>query len=102
MSLSERIVTARLQAGLSKTDLAKKLGLTPAAIHLLETGQTQALASSNVFSMADALGVSARWLVTGMQGSEKPEFREESLQLLRKIEGAEPEVVHAILLLLQK
>ena len=64
-SLAGRIRFARTQKGLTRRELASLLGLTEGAVRFLEDGRSKDLAGRNVLPMADALGVSARWLMTG-------------------------------------
>ena len=64
-SIGERIKKARLRAQLTPTDLARLIGVKPQAIYMLESGGVNAPTPSNLFKIADALGVSARMLVFG-------------------------------------
>lgn len=75
-NLGERVRAAREARGLTRAELARRVKLTSTAVLFLENGKTQDLAGGNVFPMADALGVSARWLVTGkgpMTGPDGPQ-----------------------------
>lgn len=65
MALKDRITQALAEAGITKADLAKKANLTHAAIGFLVNGSTKDIAGANLFPIADTLGVSARWLITG-------------------------------------
>lgn len=46
-------------------DLAKVVGVSPAAIHQWLSGASKGPKPENLFLAADHLGVSARWLATG-------------------------------------
>lgn len=68
-TLAERIASSRKAAGLSGEALGKLSGLGQAAISKLETGVTLYPSSEFLFPLADALRVSARWLVTGIDAN---------------------------------
>ena len=61
----KRIQAARRAAGLTQTQLAIKLGVTNRAVSAWERGRTDTLLASTCFALADALSVSARWIVVG-------------------------------------
>lgn len=52
-------------AGLTNAELARLMNVSEAAIWNLLKGRAHTVSGANVFPMADALGVSARWLLTG-------------------------------------
>lgn len=66
MNLSQRIKTARRHASLTQSQLAEKVGIAQTAISQLESGKTQR--STYLFQIAEACGVSATWLVSGVGG----------------------------------
>ncbi|MCL8342929.1 XRE family transcriptional regulator [Pseudomonas mosselii] len=66
MNLSLRIKAARSHANLTQSQLAEKVGIAQTAISQLESGKTQR--STYLFQIAEACGVSATWLVTGIGG----------------------------------
>lgn len=66
-SIGERIRHSRKQRNLTGEVLAKLLGLQQSTISKLETGETAYPSVDYLFPLADALGVSARWLVTGVE-----------------------------------
>jgi DNA-binding XRE family transcriptional regulator len=66
MTFGERLKKARLAAGLTQQQLADACGLTNAAISKWEAGLTDAVLAPNLFAVADALHVDARWLATGV------------------------------------
>lgn len=65
-TLAERLKWARNEANFSQSSIASVIGVTKAAISQIETGLTKNLNDVSVFLIADALGVSARWLATGI------------------------------------
>jgi DNA-binding XRE family transcriptional regulator len=68
MTFGERLKRARLAAGMTQQELADACGLTNAMISKCESGLTDAVLAPNLFAMADALRVDARWLMTGQDG----------------------------------
>lgn len=65
MNLGERIAAARKSAGLSKSELARRLGRSPSAATQWESGETKALKAESLIGIAQATGVRAEWLETG-------------------------------------
>lgn len=63
MALAIRLRQAREKARLSQRDLAKRSGLSQQLISKLENGLVES--TTEVFGLAEALGVSPRWLATG-------------------------------------
>lgn len=53
-------------AGITKADLARLTSISNTAIGKLVNGKSSDIAGVNLFPIADALGVSARWLLTGV------------------------------------
>lgn len=66
-TLGERIRHRRKQLNLSGEVLAKIVGVGQGTISKLETGETLFPSCEYLFPLADALEVSARWLVTGTE-----------------------------------
>lgn len=60
-----RLKTARQDAKLTQEGLANACGMTGGAISQLENGTSKGLNMENMFAVAAALRVSARWLATG-------------------------------------
>lgn len=60
-----RIREAREALGLSQIELAQASSSAQTTISQLETGRRRDMSASDVFALADALRVDARWLVTG-------------------------------------
>lgn len=66
MPLAERIRAARLAAGLSQSELARRIKRNASAVNHMESGRSKALKSETVLALASALSVSAYWLETGL------------------------------------
>lgn len=64
-TLAERVRRSREEAGLTQLQLAQKAGISAAAIGLIETGDTRAIKSENVFPLARAMNKNPEWLATG-------------------------------------
>lgn len=62
--ISGRITQAREAADISKSELARKLGVTPQSVYDWEQGNT-APRGKRLNDLADALGVSVHWLAFG-------------------------------------
>ncbi len=60
-----RLRRLREERGLPKTALAKRVGLTEAAIRQLESGRTSDARLGDGARIADALGVDLRYLACG-------------------------------------
>ncbi|MBF0141832.1 MAG: helix-turn-helix domain-containing protein [Magnetococcales bacterium] len=63
MTLSDRIQSARKQAGLTQKELADRVGISQTAVHKLECGRSQS--SRKTVSIALTCGVDPVWLETG-------------------------------------
>lgn len=64
-TIGDRIRTHRERKGMSQSDLARLVKMTPQAINLIESGATKAPTPANLLAIADVLGVSMRELITG-------------------------------------
>jgi phage repressor protein C with HTH and peptisase S24 domain len=71
MTLGERIKSAREEAGLSKSDLARSVGVSASAVTQWENGETRTLEGENLVRAAVALLVDPVWLATG-KGDRQP------------------------------
>lgn len=60
--IAKRIQARRKEIGMTQTDLALAVGVSPAAVAQWEDGTVQNLKNPHLFAVADALNVSARWL----------------------------------------
>lgn len=65
MDMSTRITEAREYLGLTKSDLARRLGVSRASVTAWETGGVSNLKHEHLFELARLTGFSARWLATG-------------------------------------
>ena len=74
MDLAQRIKAARDAAGLSQSEVARRLGLRPSAVNHMESGRTKSLKAETILTLAQCLSVSAYWLETG-HGSPSPDNR---------------------------
>lgn len=64
LNIANRVRAARAKLGLTTTDLAETIGMSQAQISRLENGM-QGFRSGTLHKIADALHVSARFLVAG-------------------------------------
>ncbi len=62
-TLAKRLRYAREQAGLSQSSLARRVGIKPQAIQIIEAGQVHR--PRNIVEIAAALGVAPEWLLLG-------------------------------------
>ena len=105
-SLGERIIETRQKLGIFKAELARRASLSSAAVGFLESGSSKSIAGENLFPIADALNVSARWLITGRQpkpidgGIPNHQEREDVVLLARHLATLEPEKIEAAMILL--
>jgi transcriptional regulator with XRE-family HTH domain len=65
MNLSERMASSIKEAGIKKSDLAKKLGISPSAVTQWINGSTTSIDGDNLVRTATILNVDATWLATG-------------------------------------
>ena len=65
-TFSERFKLARENTGLTLSKLAEQVGTTTQAIWNYENRPDGSVAVEFLFPLADALGVNARWLATGV------------------------------------
>ncbi len=68
-SFGARLRRLREARGLPKTVLARRVGLTEAAIRQLESGRTSQPRLGDGVRLADALGVGLRYLALGDEGA---------------------------------
>lgn len=88
-TLSDRIRERREQLDIGKAELARKVGVSPTAVGLWESGDTKNLRMENLFALADELDISARELAIG-----KPELprdvRDDEREMIEKYRKASP------------
>lgn len=63
MKLKDRLKQARLEAGLTQTQLAEMTGVTQALIYSLESGRISS--TTHIFTIANAVHKNVQWLLTG-------------------------------------
>jgi len=92
-TFATRLKYARERAGLSQSELARRIGIKPQSIQYIESGSTQK--SRYTLEIANVLGVSVEWLVYGEGSSEPTEnaliFREDVTELQRRFLAADTE-----------
>lgn len=71
MTLADRIKDARIRAGLSQAELARRCDVSPSLLCNLENGKIKSLRHSTLLQMAKILGKSPEWLTFG-NGHTKP------------------------------
>jgi transcriptional regulator with XRE-family HTH domain len=69
MTLGERIHKARIEAKLSKSALARAVGVSHTAVARWESDETKSLQADNLFKIANATGADPHWL----QGGQDPQ-----------------------------
>jgi transcriptional regulator with XRE-family HTH domain len=74
MSLANRVKAALTSAGMSQSELARRLRVEPSAINHILTGRTRAIKAQTLVDIAHHLNVSAIWLETG-KGASTPDAR---------------------------
>ena len=71
MEMHDRIKEARETAQLTKSQLARALGLSRASVSAWETGAVKNLKNEHLFKLSKITGFSARWLATGQGPKER-------------------------------
>ena len=85
--LGPRIAALRREAGLSQTELAQRLKISPSAIGMYEQGRREPSAQTLV-AMAQVFGVSTDFLLTG-QAQSPAEGEALSQMILNRITSAD-------------
>ena len=65
MSIGKRLATVREHAGLNQSELARRCGVRPSAISMIESGTSKSISASLLFAIAEVLRVNVVWLQTG-------------------------------------
>lgn len=71
-TVAERIKYARKQAKLTQQALAEACGIKRASVTQWESGSTKSLKPENLFAVAKATNIDAKWLATG-KGTTQPQ-----------------------------
>ena len=74
MGLGKRLKQARIAAGLKQADLAKRAGMTQAAVSALE--QRDSESSRHAVKLAKALSIDPEWLTNGDAGKKRIDNRQ--------------------------
>ncbi|WP_417821287.1 helix-turn-helix domain-containing protein [Terasakiella sp.] len=82
-TIAERIKHARKQKGLSQTELGIACGVSKEAVYKWEKGKGYP-SSGKYTTIANTLGISAEWLISGEETS-KIDLIEDSVQILGKL-----------------
>lgn len=74
MSIGQRLLEARIKAGMSQADLAEKVGVSQQSIQKIESGQTNV--PRRISDIAKAVNVSSYWLQFGTrdENGKKTDF----------------------------
>lgn len=82
MTIGERITKARESAGLTLADLARKIGISRAAVGQIESGETKSPRAENLSKIAAVTATRFQWLLDG-----SGEMRAHSTQVAHKNPG---------------
>jgi len=103
-TFAARFKQAREHSGLSLAKIAERIGVSTQAAWNYENRPDGSVATELLFPLADALGVEARWLVTGdgvMVDSEAPSFEAQRVEKMAKsLAVLTDEKLHALSVLL--
>lgn len=80
-TIGDRIKKQRKSLDLTQEELGTKIGVTKSSVSQWESGMTKSLTGKNLTGLAEALGVTEKWLVTGK--GEKLAFTREEIDKLR-------------------
>lgn len=82
---ADRLRQVREDIGLSKIEMARRIGMSKQAYGDLEAGRSKSLTAENTYKWEKITGYSGRWLVTGM--GQKHVNPERDAQIERILEG---------------
>lgn len=103
MNLAKRLKKAREDAKLTQAQLAKRSGVKQQMISKLERGTAKS--TSDIVTIASAVGVSAQWLATGegTTGVPHPEQRlsDEARELAQRIDGLPKKLKQQVVAMIQ-
>lgn len=93
-----RIAAARKAKGLNQTQLAKMIGVTPGAVSQWELGTVQEIGSWPMQRLCEALGISVRYLLTGIPPmSRAVHIEPDELDLLATYRELQPSAKEALI-----
>jgi transcriptional regulator with XRE-family HTH domain len=100
-ALGKRIQDERLdrRPKMTQEDLGKRVGVTKGAISQWENGDIKNLRLENLFKLADALGLEARWIATGRGAKYSARKQDSTLDELLAIYDSLDEQGRGIVLL---
>lgn len=94
-TIDQRVQAVLLEKGITKNaDFARFWGVIPQLAHKYWSGSIQNPPARELFSLADRLGVEARWLAFGdgpKQASKLRELDAETQEIVAAYQGADPE-----------
>lgn len=97
MTLAARIKDARIRAGLSQAELARRCDISQPSLHDLESGKSKSARGITLIRLAEALGQTPEWLAGAKgvrQDSTPKNVAEESLLSdFRRLTSTEKKVV---------
>lgn len=90
-TLADRMKLALSNAHISQSDLARRIGISPASVNNWVTGATKSLKAETASKAAASLNVSTQWLISGvgeMTGNQQQDPRNRDYVALRKFDVA--------------
>ncbi len=97
MNWNERLKQTRTSLGITKSDLAKAVGVSAPTMTHWESGEIKMIDGENLLRLSDALGVSPHWLMWGKKASvsEDQEAYEIAAAILRVKNSSQKEAIFA-------
>lgn len=89
MNMSERMKKARAEAGMTQLELAKAIGVSKAAVGMLESRNTNQMRGVTACMAAKAMNVRVEWLVMGEEPMRRPPTEIDPVALAECLERAE-------------
>lgn len=65
MGIGKRVKTLREAAGLSQSELARRVGIKPPSLWEIEAGETKTVKAATLMRLSEALNADPAWLSTG-------------------------------------
>ncbi|OWY35276.1 helix-turn-helix domain-containing protein [Herbaspirillum aquaticum] len=95
MNWNDRLKEARAKRGITKSDLAKTVGVSAPTMTDWESGEIKRIDGENLLRLSDALGVSPHWLIWGKQSatSADPQSNEIALAISRLTDTAQRDAI---------